>query len=36
MRCPSNAVTGELLRLRQLPLAVGELEALPDTQVVDR
>ena len=26
---------GELLRLRQLPLAIGELEAPPDTQIVD-
>src|ERR1035438_3827147 len=35
VRCPPEAVTGELLRLRQLSLAVCELEALPDPQVVD-
>ena len=36
MRRPPEAVTGDLLRLRQLPLAVGKLEALPDPQIVDR
>jgi len=32
---PIGGRNGELLRPRQLPLAVGELEALPDTQIVD-